>query len=66
MTIVFKISATLALGHSPPVCSEEDSLTDLVADMRAEHGVPSAEAYAWADQVLGLTGQEGCAVSAGV
>lgn len=36
------------------VCEEEDSLADLVADMIAENGVPGVEAYAWADEVLGL------------
>jgi Arc/MetJ-type ribon-helix-helix transcriptional regulator len=33
----------------------EDSLAELVAELIAEHGEPSAEAYAWADRVLALS-----------
>jgi antitoxin ParD1/3/4 len=33
----------------------EDDMTALLAEMRAEHGVPSVEDYAWADQVLGIS-----------
>jgi Arc/MetJ-type ribon-helix-helix transcriptional regulator len=32
----------------------EDDLADLIAEMRAEHGEPTADDYAWADRVLGL------------
>lgn len=35
--------------------NEEDTLAGLVADIFAEDGEPSPEAYAWADRVLGLT-----------
>ncbi len=30
----------------------QDSLAELVEELLAEHGEPSAEAYAWADRVL--------------
>jgi Arc/MetJ-type ribon-helix-helix transcriptional regulator len=33
----------------------EDSLAELVAELVAEHGEPSAEDYAWADKVLSLS-----------
>ena len=50
------ISAALAAVEPPAVNEEDDdTLADLVADMIAEHGRPSPEAYAWADEVLGLT-----------
>ena len=48
------ISTALAAFQSPCGCAEGDSLADLVADMIAEDGVPSAEDYAWANKVLGL------------
>ena len=50
------ISAALA-AVAPPLADggEGDTLADLVRDMIAEDGVPSPEAYAWADRVLGLT-----------
>jgi Arc/MetJ-type ribon-helix-helix transcriptional regulator len=49
------ISAALATV-APALESEpgEDTLADLVADLIAEHGRPSPEAYAWADEVLSL------------
>lgn len=47
------ISAALAAAI-PSQGSEEDTLGDLVADLIAEHGRPSPEAYAWADEVLSL------------
>jgi Arc/MetJ-type ribon-helix-helix transcriptional regulator len=50
------ISAALAAVVPSSATDDDDSLADLVADMIAEHGQPSAEAYAWADEVLGLTG----------
>ena len=31
------------------------SLTALVAELISQHGEPSAEDYAWADEVLGLS-----------
>jgi Arc/MetJ-type ribon-helix-helix transcriptional regulator len=34
--------------------SRTEGLSDLVATMRAEDGVPSEEDYAWAAEVLGL------------
>lgn len=52
------ISAALAAVAVPSADEDGDTLADLVADMIAEDGVPSPEAYAWADKVLGLTGGE--------
>ncbi|MGA9876216.1 MAG: hypothetical protein WBQ21_10445 [Solirubrobacteraceae bacterium] len=52
------ISTALAAVALPSL-HEEDTLADLVADMIAEDGVPSPEAYAWADKVLGLSDLEG-------
>lgn len=49
------ISAALAAVMAAPVDGDNDTLADLVADMIAEDGPPSAEAYEWADKVLGLT-----------
>jgi Arc/MetJ-type ribon-helix-helix transcriptional regulator len=50
------ISAALAAVAPASIpADEEDTLADLVADMIAEDGVPSPEAYAWADEVLGLS-----------
>lgn len=49
------ISAALMAVMAAPASEDEDTLADLVADMIAEDGPPSAEAYAWADKVLGLT-----------
>ncbi|HEY5261664.1 MAG TPA: hypothetical protein VIJ33_06090 [Solirubrobacteraceae bacterium] len=48
------ISAALTAVTPTSLVDEDDSLADLVADMIAEDGVPSPEAYAWADEVLGL------------
>jgi Arc/MetJ-type ribon-helix-helix transcriptional regulator len=48
------ISAALtAIAPGPDV--EEDTLAGLVADLIAEHGRPSADAYAWADRVLAMS-----------
>jgi Arc/MetJ-type ribon-helix-helix transcriptional regulator len=33
----------------------EEDLSATIAEMRAEHGVPSVEDYAWADRVLGIS-----------
>ncbi len=49
------VSAALAAVSPSSAVADEDTLADLVADMIAEHGQPSPEAYAWADEVLGLT-----------
>ncbi len=49
------ISAALAAVMAAPAVGDKDTLANLVADMIAEDGPPSAEAYEWADQVLGLT-----------
>jgi Arc/MetJ-type ribon-helix-helix transcriptional regulator len=46
------VSAYVAMALARQV--REDEVTALLADMRAEHGTPSADDYAWADQVLGL------------
>lgn len=32
----------------------DDELAEMLAEMKAEHGEPTAEDYAWAEQVLGL------------
>ncbi|MFZ1925171.1 MAG: hypothetical protein WAU42_03410 [Solirubrobacteraceae bacterium] len=50
------ISAALAATMPASRAEQHDTLGDLVADMIAEYGRPSPEAYAWADEVLGLTG----------
>ena len=47
------VSAYVATALARQV--REDDLTDLLAEMRAEHGAPAAEDYVWADQVLGLS-----------
>lgn len=49
------ISAALVAVMAAPANGRNDTLANLVADMIAEDGPPSAEAYAWADAVLGLT-----------
>jgi antitoxin ParD1/3/4 len=46
------VSAYVAVALARQV--REDDLTALLAEMRAAHGAPSPEDYAWADQVLGL------------
>jgi Arc/MetJ-type ribon-helix-helix transcriptional regulator len=52
------ISAALETAAPPVAPEDNDTLAELVADMIAEDGVPSAEAYAWAEEVLGLTSSE--------
>lgn len=52
------ISTALAAVAPREVSEVEDTLAALVADMIAEDGVPSPEAYAWADEVLGLDHSE--------
>jgi Arc/MetJ-type ribon-helix-helix transcriptional regulator len=50
------ISAALAEAlarHGPE--KDENSLAELVAELIAEYGEPSAEAYAWADAALALS-----------
>jgi Arc/MetJ-type ribon-helix-helix transcriptional regulator len=47
------VSAALAVAPDTAV-EEGDTMADLVADLIAEHGRPSAEAYAWADRVLAM------------
>jgi Arc/MetJ-type ribon-helix-helix transcriptional regulator len=37
---------------APETEKDESALAELVAELIAEHGEPSAEAYAWADKVL--------------
>jgi Arc/MetJ-type ribon-helix-helix transcriptional regulator len=49
------ISAALAVVAAPLAPEAKDTLGALVADMIAEDGTPSPEAYAWADEVLGLS-----------
>ncbi len=45
------ISAALA-ATMPAPSEQDDPLIELVAEMEAEHGPPSPEAYAWADEVM--------------
>jgi Arc/MetJ-type ribon-helix-helix transcriptional regulator len=52
------VSAALA-AVAPAIADDNDTLADLVRDMIAEHGRPSPEAYAWADEVLGLNAKDG-------
>jgi Arc/MetJ-type ribon-helix-helix transcriptional regulator len=52
------ISGALA-AVAPAAGEEDDTLADLVKDMIAEHGRPSPEAYAWADEVLGMRAEDG-------
>ena len=49
------ISAALAAVMAAPAGGDNATLANLVADMIAEDGPPSPEAYEWADKVLGLT-----------
>lgn len=53
------VSAALAAVAPAAATEKEDTLADLVADIIAEDGEPSPEAYAWADRVLGLTDRQG-------
>ena len=47
------VSAYVAAALARQV--REDDVTALLAEMRAEHGAPSSEDYAWADEVLGIS-----------
>jgi len=47
------VSAYVAAALARQV--REDDVTALLAEMRAEHGGPSSEDYAWADEVLGIS-----------
>jgi Arc/MetJ-type ribon-helix-helix transcriptional regulator len=47
------VSAYVATALARQV--REDDLTALLAEMRAEHGSPTVEDYAWADGALGLS-----------
>jgi Arc/MetJ-type ribon-helix-helix transcriptional regulator len=47
--------ASSQLGLEKKDGAGEDSLAELVAELIAEHGKPSAEAYAWADKVFSLS-----------
>jgi len=50
------ISAALAaVAPAPGLEPEENALADLVAELIAEYGHPSPEAYAWADRVLAMS-----------
>jgi Arc/MetJ-type ribon-helix-helix transcriptional regulator len=49
------ISAALAAVAPPTAPENEDTLADFAADLIAEDGEPSAEAYAWADRVLAMS-----------
>jgi Arc/MetJ-type ribon-helix-helix transcriptional regulator len=46
------LASSLAVSELGQAREGEDSLAELVAELIAEHGEPSAEAYAWADKVL--------------
>jgi Arc/MetJ-type ribon-helix-helix transcriptional regulator len=48
------ISAAL-VAVALPTDSEQDTLAARVADLIAEHGRPSPEAYAWADRVMAMS-----------
>jgi Arc/MetJ-type ribon-helix-helix transcriptional regulator len=45
------LAATLELSQAR-AHPAEDSLAELIAELTAAHGEPSAEAYAWADAAL--------------
>ncbi len=49
------ISAALVAVTPLLATDEQDTLADFVADLIAEDGVPSAEAYAWADRVMAMS-----------
>jgi hypothetical protein len=49
------ISAALAAAAPLLETDGRDTLADFAADLIAEDGVPSAEAYAWADRVLAIS-----------
>jgi Arc/MetJ-type ribon-helix-helix transcriptional regulator len=48
------ISAALVVV-APVEAPEEDTLAAFAADLIAENGEPSAEAYAWADRVMAMS-----------
>ena len=48
------VSAYVATAMARQV--REDDMAALLAEMRAEHGAPSEDDYAWADRVLGVEG----------
>ncbi len=48
------ISAAL-VAVAPADVPEEDTLAAFAADLIAENGEPSAEAYAWADRVMAMS-----------
>jgi Arc/MetJ-type ribon-helix-helix transcriptional regulator len=48
------ISTALA-AIAPPEPHDQDTLADFVADLKAEDGTPSPEAYAWARRALSLS-----------
>jgi Arc/MetJ-type ribon-helix-helix transcriptional regulator len=47
------VSAYVATALARQV--RDDDLTALLAEMRSEHGTPSADDHAWADRVLGIS-----------
>lgn len=48
-----------ALGSvAPPKPDEQDTLADFVADLKAEDGTPSPQAYEWARRALSLSEPE--------
>ncbi len=52
------VSAALAgalVRPSPETAKDESALAELVAELIAEHGEPSAEAHAWADAAFALS-----------
>jgi Arc/MetJ-type ribon-helix-helix transcriptional regulator len=51
------VSAAMA-AIAPPAPDEQDTLADFVADLKAEDGTPSPEAYAWARRALSLSESE--------
>ena len=49
------ISAALAAVAPLLATDEQDTLAAFAADLIAEDGEPSAEAYAWADRVMAMS-----------
>jgi Arc/MetJ-type ribon-helix-helix transcriptional regulator len=50
------VAAALAhtYGEHPGAHEEERPLVKLLAELKAEYGEPSAEAYRWAEEALGI------------
>jgi hypothetical protein len=55
------ISTALATVMPATPCADDDPLVELLAEMDAEYGPPSPEAYAWADEVMRAALRDGSA-----